>query len=195
MDNDRLGTFSDAVFGVAITLLVLDLRVPEAGAEAPPIIELIRRELPAHLAFFASFIIIGLNWISHHNMVAKIERVDNRLLLLNLLMLLWVCFVPFTTALLAAYATKPEGCYAAMIYGVVWAIGGLCGVAFWHYAVHRRLVHSSVPPEARASWVRYGTAPAGYLVGALVSLINVDLSIVIFILLAGLNLMPMSKTP
>jgi uncharacterized membrane protein len=194
MTNDRLGTFSDAVFGVAITLLVLDLRVPGADAAAPPIFELLRTELPAHLAFFASFIIIGLNWISHHNMVAKIERVDNGLLLLNLLLLLWVCFVPFTTALLAAYATTPKGCIAAMLYGAVWAIGGLCSVGFWHYAVRRELVRSSaVSSQSRVSWLRYGIAPAGYLLGALVALINVALAIVIFILLAGLNLMPMTR--
>src|SRR5262249_48687486 len=143
MNTDRLGTFSDAVFGVAITLLVLDLRVPELGATPPAILELLRTELPAHLAFLARFIIIGLNWISHHNMVGKIARVDNGLLLLNLLLLLWVCFVPFTTALLAAYATQPQGCYAAMLYGGVWAVDGLCSVAFWHYAMRRGLLDPS----------------------------------------------------
>jgi uncharacterized membrane protein len=196
MTSERLGTFSDAVFGVAITLLVLDLRVPEASAPAPRILELLRMELPAHMAFLASFLIIGLNWISHHNMLGKIGRVDNGLLLLNLLLLLWVCFVPFTTALLAAYATKPEGCVAAMLYGIVWAIGGLCSVAFWHYAVRRGLVHSTaVLAGSRLSWLRYGIAPAGYLLGALLSLLNVELSIVAFTLLATLNLMPMSRLP
>jgi len=195
MTTDRLGTFSDAVFGVAITLLVLDLRVPiEPGGTAPPILDLIRTELPAHIAFFASFIIIGLNWISHHNMVAKIERIDNGLLLLNLFLLLWVCFVPFTTALLAAYAVRPQGCYAAMLYGAVWAIGGLCSVGLWHYAVRRRLVNAAeVPPGAKVSWLRYCIAPAGYVFGALVSLLSVGLAIAIFILLAGLNLMPMTR--
>lgn len=195
MKTDRLGTFSDAVFGVAITLLVLDLRVPiEPAGTSPGIFQLLRTELPAHLAFLASFVIIGLNWISHHNMLAKIARVDNGLMVLNLLLLLWVCFVPFTTALLAAYATRPEGCYAAMIYGAVWAVGGLCNVAFWHYAMRHGLVHAAaVPSPAPVSWLRYGLAPAGYVAGALLSLINVELSIAAFILLALLNLVPMTR--
>jgi uncharacterized membrane protein len=195
MGAERVGTFSDAVFGVAITLLVLDLRVPiEPGGTAPAILELLRTELPAHIAFFASFIIIGLNWISHHNLVAKMERVDNGLMLLNLLLLLWVCFVPFTTALLAAYATRPQGCYAAMIYGGVWAIDGLCSVAFWQYAVRHHLLRPSVAAsDAGISWMRAGIAPAGYLLGALVSLASVGLAIMMFVLLAGFNLMPMTR--
>ena len=104
MNPSRLEAFSDGVFAIAITLLVLDIHVPDPTETAS-------------LAAAVSFLTIGIVWINHHAMIRRLRRVDHEVLVLNLLLLLFVGLLPFTTALMAAYLKEGAGDHlAAAIY-------------------------------------------------------------------------------
>lgn len=98
-DSGRVEAFSDGVFAIAITLLVLDLRAPE---DARSFIRDLAAEWPSHLAFIAAFAVLGLIWLSHHDLFSRLAGADSSLLLRNLLLLFLVSLFSFPTAVLAA---------------------------------------------------------------------------------------------
>ena len=98
---DRIVFFSDAVMAIAITLLVLDIKVPEAAGIST--IDLGRRMLdlwPKYLGYFVSFWVIALYWVAHHRCFRYIRKYDRRLMYLNFLFLMFIAFMPFPTGLL-----------------------------------------------------------------------------------------------
>jgi uncharacterized membrane protein len=135
----RLELFSDAVFAIAITLLVLELKVPEheAVAAAGGLGATLMREIPKFYAFFISFAVIGNYWILHHRMFHELRRSDEGLVGINLALLLFVAFLPFPVALFGTYRRDPVaiGWYVAAV-----ALTGLAVNALWIYARKRRLV-------------------------------------------------------
>lgn len=100
VEKTRLEAFSDGVFAVAITLLVLDLRVPR-DAQPGGLGHALNDLWPNYASYVVSFFIIGIIWVNHHAMLGFIRRVDRTLLFLNLLLLLFIALIPFPTALLA----------------------------------------------------------------------------------------------
>ena len=104
MQTGRVEAFSDGVFAVAITLLVLDLRVPLTNGSLGGALA---AEWPAFVAFLISFFVIGIVWVNHHTLFVQLASVDRPLLFFNLLLLLSVVVIPFTTSLFAEYLTRP----------------------------------------------------------------------------------------
>jgi uncharacterized membrane protein len=98
METNRLEAFSDGVFAIAITLLVLEIKVPPPGTALGA--ELLHL-WPSYLAYVVSFLVIGAIWLNHHAMFQHIVRVDGMLLLFNILHLMPIAFLPFPTAVLA----------------------------------------------------------------------------------------------
>ena len=102
--RDRLAFFSDAVFAIAITLLVLELRFPEGHSIAAGL-----AEMAPHLVGFAvSFGVIGIYWLAHHALIDRVETIDRRALALNLLLLFAIAFLPFSTGLMSGHAQDPD---------------------------------------------------------------------------------------
>ena len=101
MDRSRLEAFSDGVFAVAITLLVLNLTVAGPGHGA--LTHQLGSHWPSFAAYLISFFVIGIIWVNHHALVRTILVVDRLLLFLNLVLLLWVVLIPFATGLVAEY--------------------------------------------------------------------------------------------
>jgi uncharacterized membrane protein len=113
MNKSRVETFSDGVFAIAITLLILEVRVPAGRELGSGLLDI----WPSYLAYATSFLTIGIIWINHHAMLRRIKAIDHEILILNLLLLLCVGLLPFTTALMAAYLKESEGeTLAAAIY-------------------------------------------------------------------------------
>src|SRR6516165_10270503 len=102
-ETGRIEAFSDGVFAIAITLLILDIKVPRASESSVGLGTLLLRQWPAYVAFLASFAKIGIMWINHHRLFTHIVRSSHALLLLNSLLLLGIVVVPFPTALVAEY--------------------------------------------------------------------------------------------
>src|SRR5262245_64254481 len=105
LEYDRVLFFSDAVFAIAITLLALDIRVPDLPASRIDSGEVLRAAGPRILGFAISFVVIGLFWISHHTMFRYITALDRVITRLNLVFLGMVAFLPFPTSLLSASST------------------------------------------------------------------------------------------
>jgi uncharacterized membrane protein len=139
--TDRLEIFSDAVIAIAITLLVLDIKVPNSK-DGQLFHDLVQR-WPSYVAYVLSFAIIGIMWVSHHSMFERIHRVDRGLLFINLWLLLGIAFLPFPTALLAEYGRQSgsNSHAAAAVYSGTMMFIGLAFLAIWlHLARHPTLL-------------------------------------------------------
>ncbi|HEY1854305.1 MAG TPA: TMEM175 family protein [Solirubrobacterales bacterium] len=137
MSTNRLEAFSDGVFAIAITLLVLEIDVPEPGSGQ------LGRELlaqwPSYAAFVVSFVTIGIIWINHHAMVRRLARADQSILVWNLFLLMSVSALPFTTALMAAYLKESAGeSLAAAIYSGSFLLMSLIFVGMNRHILLRR---------------------------------------------------------
>ena len=139
---ERLIFFSDAVFAIAKTVLVLDIHLPPAGASADnaQLLLMLTGLWPKYLAYIISFWVIGFYWISHHRKFLLIKRFDNRLLRLNLLLLMVIAFIPFPTSVLSENGNRT----ATIFYALIMALGGLLVALLWWYATHN---HHLVEPQ------------------------------------------------
>ncbi len=115
-ETGRIEAFSDGVFAIALTLLVLDIHVPQALPEGTRLIDALLAQWPTYVAYLASFATISIMWINHHRLFTLIQRTDHWLFVFNALLLLGVTFVPFPTALLADYIGQPDEHVAAAIF-------------------------------------------------------------------------------
>ncbi len=190
-ETGRVEAFSDGVFAVAITLLVLNIQPPPLSDPNMLIDNNLRQYLlgqwPNLLAFVTSFATIGVMWINHHKVFSLVVYVDNGLLALNLLLLLVVVFFPYPTALLAEqYAKHPEGNVAAIFYSAINVILAICFNLLWRYAAHHnRLVRKDADPQDIATISRqYIYGPFIYLFTFILAFFSVPASVAIILLLA-----------
>lgn len=192
MSTSRVEAFSDGVFAIAITLLILEIHLPSDSSTATDGLTdaKLRHELlalwPSYLAYTISFLLIGMIWINHHRMFRYIERVDGIVLGLNVLLLMDVAFLPFSTDVLALSLRGTSAQHTATaLYGLVLAVGGVFFSGVWFYAAsgHRLLSEHITPREARALGIRWAMGPLCYLVAALVGLLNATASLACYVLL------------
>jgi uncharacterized membrane protein len=150
LEYDRVLFFSDAVFAIAITLLVVDLRVPDEVLNTGDQLHADKYRI---LGFAISFLVIGLFWMGHHRLFRYITALDRPVIFLNLLFLGTIAFLPYPTALLFASSTKQVP--ATVFYAACVAGAGLVELAIWLYALRADgLVPASISPASR----RYVTA-------------------------------------
>jgi uncharacterized membrane protein len=148
VSTNRLEAFSDGVFAIAITLLVLELHVPEP--ESGELGHELLAQWPSYAAYFVTFLTIGIIWINHHAAFSRLRSVDHSILMLNLLLLLTVSVLPFTTSLMAEYLKEGEGeRLAAGIYGASLLVMGAAFVLTNRQILLKRpqLLKDPIPPE------------------------------------------------
>jgi uncharacterized membrane protein len=151
VSKGRLEAFSDGVIAIAITLLVLEIDVPKP--ESPgTLAHKLAEQWPSYVAYAVSFLTIGVIWINHHAMLRRVQSVDHSALVFNLVLLLLIGVLPWSTALMAEYLREDEGQHlAAAIYG-----GSFLAMAVAFYALQRhlmlrpQLLLPTITPEARA---------------------------------------------
>jgi uncharacterized membrane protein len=188
VDRSRLEAFSDGVFAVAITLLALNLTVEGPGHGR------LQHQLWEHrwsfAAYLLSFFIIGIIWVNHHVLIKSIALVDRTLLFLNLVLLLFVVLIPFSTATVAQYLPVPAvsagpqedlkvamAMYSAVFLGMSAGFGSI-----FEWTLHGD--HRTVPLPLEAHWparLRFVGGSSVYVVAIVVSLFN---AIIAFILIA-----------
>jgi uncharacterized membrane protein len=180
-ETGRIEAFSDGVFAIAITLLVLELKVPhlENGGAGGSLTAALLRQWPSYLALVTSFFTILVMWANHHAIFAMVRRVDAPFLYANGLLLLVVTVVPFPTALLAEYWQKPGAPVAAAVYAGTFAVSGVAYNLLWRTAIaRRRLLRSTATEEKIAEMTRsYRLGVPGYLVAVAGAFINIYFSI------------------
>jgi uncharacterized membrane protein len=174
MSKTRLEAFSDGVLAVAITLLVLDLRV-EPGEPGGLLAQLLAA-WPSFAAYVVSFLVIGVIWVNHHAVVRLVEVVDRMLLFWNLMLLMFVTTIPFTTATLAGALADGDAAdirVAAVLYG-----GAMTGMAVMFTLLYGRisavLVTTGEMDAAarRRSMLRFGAGTVLYPLITLVGLVS-----------------------
>ena len=131
--------FSDGVFAIAITLLILAVGIEQAIARGS-----VERTLlhlwPAYIAYAVSFITVGIMWVNHHQIFQHFERLDRTLLLLNILLLMCISFTPFPTRVVADHAQSgSDREAAAILYGATMTLTAICFFAVWMYGSRRLL--------------------------------------------------------
>ena len=131
MNKNRLEAFSDGVFAIVITLLVLNIHIPKSGDL--PVADLLKNAAPAIMAYVLSFIIIGIYWIAHHSSFQIIKKVDGAFLWLNILLLLFVSFIPIPTSLMGNYLYQP---IPIILYGCNLMAANLTGFFMILYIKH-----------------------------------------------------------
>ena len=192
-ETGRVEAFSDGVFAIAITLLILEIKIPKPtdGALANQLL----RQWPSYFAFLISFAFIGVMWINHHRLFTHIKRCNNTLMILNLLLLLGVTIVPFPTAVLATHIGFADQRTAALLYNGVYVFIAIIFNLLWRYAVSRNhhLLGKEVDKEnvGRIS-KQYAFGPLLYLFCAALAWISVPASLGANVLLATFFALPPS---
>ena len=184
-ETGRLEAFSDGVFAVAITLLVLNIKIP--GIDVPAsqlpndkqLWSVLLSEWPMLAAYITSFATIGVMWINHHRLYTHIKRTNTILMLLNLL-LLFIVFVPVPTALLAEYVELPDQHAAVLIYSGTFVLIACCFSLLWRYAsYHNRLIGKNVDSRAIEEISKqYLFGPLFYLIAFALAFVSTPATII-----------------
>lgn len=186
-ETQRVEAFSDGVFAIAITLLVLELRVPKrTEVAAHGLGAALWHEWPAYVAFLTSFLSILVMWFNHHKLFNYIRKVDAPLLYLNGFLLMIVCAVPWPTALAAEHWGHENEMMAAQIYCGLSVFLAFAYNALWRYATHRgRLLHHEVDQDEIDRITRaYLMGPTGYGLAFALSFWNATVGMLICVSLA-----------
>src|SRR6266436_6031593 len=142
----RLEAFSDGVFAIAVTLLILDIGV--SGTAGHDLLGAIRSLWPSYLAYVASFSTIGAAWLGHNAITEYLDRADAAFVRLNLLLLLVVSFLPFPTRLVAEFIRQDKAERVAVtFYGIVLVLATTMLLVLWRYAVRAKLVRPDLADE------------------------------------------------
>jgi uncharacterized membrane protein len=165
-DTTRLVAFSDAVFAITITLLVLEIRPPTDDSN---LLHGLVALWPSYLAYALTFLFIGQVWANHHVTFDHIRAADRLILLLNTLLLMAVAFLPFATSVLAEALRSGHGQRTAVVfYGIAFDLTALTFNAVWQYARRHRLLSEALDtPSATAISRRFQLALAWLAAGAL----------------------------
>jgi uncharacterized membrane protein len=178
-ESGRVEAFSDGVFAIAITLLVLDIKVPLG--QGTHLWHALGRQWPSYEAYLVSFLIIGIMWANHHQIFSYVVRVDRVLLFLNILVLLVVAALPFPTALIADYLTDRHGGShtAAAVYSMFMVAHALTMMLLWWWLTRTGHLfdHRVDVAAARATRLRFALGSVVYPVLVGLSFVNAILTL------------------
>jgi len=191
MSTGRIEAFSDGVFAIVVTLLVLEFHVPQVqGPDASAALARgLTAMLPKLLSYMLSFLIICIWWIAHHHLFHLLKRSDRGLLWLNCLFLMFLAFIPFPTALMGDY---PSERIAVVSYGVVMTATGLCFSGMRYYAFYvGALVGRDVEPSLLKNAMRRSAAgPALHLVAIALAFVDPRWAIAMYTSIPLLYVLP-----
>jgi uncharacterized membrane protein len=193
-ETTRIEAFSDGVFAIAITLLILEVKVPGAGT--PDLEGQLARQWPSYVAFLMSFLFIGIMWINHHRLFTHIKRADNTLLVLNLLLLLGVTTVPFPTAVLAQHLGGSGGRTAMILYNATYLVIAIFFNVLWQYCIskeHHLFGRDFDQAAVGKISAQYALGPMVYLVCLVLAWFSVTASLLMNIALAIYFLLPPAR--
>jgi len=179
-ETARMEAFSDGVFAIAVTLLVLELHVPkvEPGGSLS---EALLRMWPSYFGYVVSFFTILVMWINHHRLFRLVCRSDEVLPILNGVLLLLITFVPFPTAVLAEHVQTDQRQGAALFYSGSFFVLALAFNVLWHWISHKnRLIDpASDPVHVRGISWQYAGGPFLYGSATLLAFVSVPLCLAV----------------
>ncbi len=182
-ETGRLEAFSDGVFAIAITLLVLELKVPSLTVASGSPAELgkaLLRQWPSYIGLVTSFFTILIMWVHHHAILRNVRRTDAWLHFANGCLLLGITFVPYPTSVLAAYLQTPAAKMAAGFYAGTFVFIALCFYLFIRAAFRKPMLSPSASEAFIAkTYHSYLFGPPAYLLATLAAVLDVRLSLAI----------------
>ncbi|MEV7615939.1 TMEM175 family protein [Streptomyces sp. NPDC089799] len=184
-ETGRVEAFSDGVFAIVITILVLEIKVPEEHGSG--LWHGLWEQWPHYAAYVVSFLIVGVMWVNHHTIFGHLRRVDRPLLFLNLLVLMVVSVIPWTTSVLAEHLKDDDAArIAAILYSSWTVVYALAFIAFWWYVTKvGHLFHDHVDKAgARATRMRFGLGAIAYPVTVLLSFFSAPVALAAHFLVA-----------
>ena len=164
MSKGRVEAFSDGVFAVAATLLIFNVQIDKTAPGG--LLAALLAAWPKYAAYVASFLTIGVMWMNHHGLFERITRPDRSLVFLNLLLLMAIVFIPFSTAELGLNIQVPRDANtAASLYAINgFAIAILFGAVWWYALMHPGLLAPNVDRQvALRAWPRFSAGSVVYL--------------------------------
>jgi uncharacterized membrane protein len=179
MSTSRLEAFSDGVFAIAVTLLVLLFDVPKDGGTLS---QALLHQWPSYLAYAVSFLTIGIMWVNHHDVMHQIGHADRTFLFLTIGLLMCVAFVPYPTAIVAEFIRGSDREAAALFYGITLTTTAVFFNALWRYAVwNNRLIARDADPSVVKGITRsFRPGVPLYLGSTLVALVSPVASVALF---------------
>jgi uncharacterized membrane protein len=180
VETGRVEAFSDGVFAIAITLLILAVGIEQALAEGH-LAEQLLDLWPAYVAYAVSFLTIGIMWVNHHAVFRQFGRVDRPLLLLNILLLMLIAFAPFPTRVVAEHALSADDRKAAaLLYGITMTLTAILFFSVWIYGSRRLLRPDADPREVSGITRSYLPGAPIYGLATLLALVNSIASLILF---------------
>ena len=195
VSTSRIEAFSDGVFAIAITLLVLEIHVPKPlqAPGARSLADSLTLLWPSYAGYVISFLVVGIYWANHHYLFRLFRGTDHGLNLLNLLLLFWICFLPFPTAVISEYMNAPgQQRVATLFYLFSLLAPAVCWFLIWLYAIHRgRLIDPNLEPSFVESLTRlYGLSIVIYSASIAAAWWNPKIGLWASVLITGLYLLP-----
>jgi uncharacterized membrane protein len=182
VETGRVEAFSDGVFAIAITLLILIIEPPSSGQHLGH--ELLRL-WPSYLAYAASFLTIGIMWVNHHAVFRHFARVDRPMLFLNILLLMLIAFVPFPTRVVAEFIRSGDDRRAAaFLYGITMTMTAILFFAVWIYGSRKLLRPDADMREVSGITRSYLPGTPIYATATLIAFANATISLVMFAAIA-----------
>jgi uncharacterized membrane protein len=180
METGRVEAFSDGVFAIAITLLILAVGIEQSisgGSLKHQLLHL----WPAYIAYAVSFLTIGIMWVNHHQIFRHFVRVDRPLLLLNILLLMCISFTPFPTRVVADHAKSgADRQAAAVLYGLTMTFTAICFFAVWYYGSRRLLRPDTDMREVSGITRSYLPGAPTYALATAIAFVSSLASLIIF---------------
>lgn len=171
----RIEAFSDGVIAVIITLLILEVRVPNLDdTSTRSVLEALVDIAPKLISFAVSFFTVAIFWVQHHHFFATIARADWKLLWYNNFTLFWVCIVPFTTAFVGDYPTQP---LVVSLYAAEWCMIGLSFLFMSYYVLFKSdllSVEVAGLEERQRHWNRSWISVSFYALAAVLAFVSVN---------------------
>ena len=179
LTKNRLEAFSDGVFAIAITLLVIEIRPPTL-AEGESLARGLGEQWPDYLGYLLSFLVLGVMWLNHHRIFEPAKRIDGIVLVLNLNLLLWAVLIPFPTAVVADFLREggSDAKTAVGLYGGVILLAAISFTALFVGITRPSIVDELPPPEVvRAARMRFGLGVGVYTVAFALSWLSPALAL------------------
>ena len=184
MPTTRIEAFSDGVFAIIVTLLVLEIHVPQVQGKdiSASLAHSLLAMAPKFLTYILSFLIVCIWWVAHHHLFHVLKRSDRGLLWLNSLFLLWLAFIPFPTALMGDF---PGERIAVIGYGAVWTLSGVSFTFMRYYAFYwAKLVDEKIDRcLLKSAMLKSVLNPILSSIAVLLAFVDTRLAIVLYIIL------------
>ena len=187
--STRIEAFSDGVIAIIITLMILEIKIPETHAQDNHgFWGTLHHLVPHVLAYAVSFIMLGIYWVNHHNFFQRIKYGDRKLLWLNLNLLFWMSLIPIPTNIIGDDPMRPA---SSLIYAIVMFMTSASFTYMGIYANKVGLFTEMVPPSVKAKNMRRNLTSLGlYAISMITAFISVYISFAIFLYIAAIFFMP-----